>query len=169
MFACNFVWAMKLFKFMIYLFHIEMISNSIHTTASNTPKTFHVLYALHTLFTNIYHLARWHWLSQCHGGNAVDDIQKNDEPFNLLLSTDIMKTTINYWRQAIIWTNAGILSIGPLGTNVSETLIEIHTFSFKKMHLKMSSGKWRPFCLGLNELIHYLGAAAIDLLFVAAT
>ena len=56
-------------------------------------------------------------------------------------------------RQAIIWTNAGILLIGPLGTNVSETLIKIHTFSFQKMHLKMSSGKWRPFCLGLNVLI----------------
>ena len=55
-------------------------------------------------------------------------------------------------RQAIIWTNAGILLIGPLGTNFNETLIEIHTFSFKKIHLKMSSGKWRPFCLGLNVL-----------------
>ena len=55
-------------------------------------------------------------------------------------------------RQAIIWTNAGILLIGPLGTNFSEMLIEIHTFSFKKIHLKMSSGKWRPFCLGLNVL-----------------
>ena len=32
-------------------------------------------------------------------------------------------------------------------------LIEILTFSFQKMHLKMSSGKWRPFCLGLNVLI----------------
>ena len=38
-------------------------------------------------------------------------------------------------RQAIIWTIAGILLIGPLGTNFSEILIEIHTFSFKKMHL----------------------------------
>ena len=53
-------------------------------------------------------------------------------------------------HQAIIWTNAGILLIGPLGTNFSEILIGIQTFSFKKMHLKMSSGKWRPFCLGLN-------------------
>ena len=52
--------------------------------------------------------------------------------------------------QAIIWTNAGILLFEPLGTNFSEILIEIHTFSFKKMHLKMSSGKWQPFCLGLN-------------------
>ena len=55
-------------------------------------------------------------------------------------------------RQAIIWTNAGILWIGPLGTNFSELLIEIRTFSFKKMRLKMSSGKWPPFCLALNVL-----------------
>ena len=55
-------------------------------------------------------------------------------------------------RQAIIWTNDGHLLIGPLGTNVSEILIEILTFSFKKMRLKVSSGKWRPFFLGLNEL-----------------
>ena len=56
-------------------------------------------------------------------------------------------------RQAIIWTNAGILLIGPLGTNFSEISIEIHILAFKKMHLKTSSGKWRPFCLGLNVLI----------------
>ena len=56
-------------------------------------------------------------------------------------------------RQSIIWTNAGILLIGPLGTNFSEILIEIYTFSFKKIHLKMSSGKQRPFCLGLNALM----------------
>ena len=55
-------------------------------------------------------------------------------------------------RQAIIWTNAEIMLIGPLGTNFSEILIEIFTFSFKKMRLKMSSGKWRPSCLGLNVL-----------------
>ena len=44
-------------------------------------------------------------------------------------------------RQAIIWTNPGILLIGPLGTNFSEILTKIPAFSFKKMHLKMSSGK----------------------------
>ena len=58
-------------------------------------------------------------------------------------------------RQAIIWTNAGILLIGPLGTNFSEILIEIYTFSFKKMYLKMSSGKCRPFRLGLYVLIFF--------------
>ena len=53
-------------------------------------------------------------------------------------------------RQTIIWTNAGILLIGHLGTNFSEILINILIFSFKKMHLKVSSAKWRPFCLGLS-------------------
>ena len=52
--------------------------------------------------------------------------------------------------QAIIWTNAELLLIWTLGTNFSEISIETHAFSFKKMHLKMSSAKWRPFCLGLN-------------------
>ena len=55
-------------------------------------------------------------------------------------------------RQAITWTNVGILLIRPLGTNFSEILIKILTFSFKKMHLKVSSAKRRPFCLGLNVL-----------------
>ena len=55
-------------------------------------------------------------------------------------------------RQAIIWTNAGILFIGPKGTHFSEVLIGIQTCSFMKMRLNVSSAKWRPFCLGLNEL-----------------
>ena len=52
-------------------------------------------------------------------------------------------------RQAFIWTNAGILLIWPknkLQWNFN------HTFSFKKIPLKMLSGKWRPFCFGLNVL-----------------
>ena len=48
--------------------------------------------------------------------------------------------------------NDGILLIGPMGTNFSEILIGILTFSFKKIHLKVSSAKWQPFCLGLNML-----------------
>ena len=56
-------------------------------------------------------------------------------------------------RQAIIWTNAGILLIRTLGTNFSGILGEIHLFSFSKIHLKMSSAKWRLFGIGLNESI----------------
>ena len=71
-------------------------------------------------------------------------------------------------RQAIIWTNAEILLIGPLGTNFSENSIRVQTFAFQKMHFKMSSAKWRLFRLGVNEFSRecrcswsstYIGAA----------
>ena len=48
--------------------------------------------------------------------------------------------------QAIILTNAGLLSTGPLGTNFIEFLIKIQNFSLTKMHLKILSVKWWPFC-----------------------
>ena len=41
-------------------------------------------------------------------------------------------------RQAIIWTDVGMLLIEPLESNFREILIVIHIFSCKKMHLKMS-------------------------------
>ena len=58
-------------------------------------------------------------------------------------------------RQAIIWANAGMLLIGPLGTGFREMLIGIQIFSFTKMRMKMLSAKWRPFCPGLDVLTHY--------------
>ena len=67
--------------------------------------------------------------------------------------------------QAITWTKVGILLIGPLGTNFSEMLMEIHTFSLKKIHLKMSSGKRRPFCLGLNVLILHVRLSPVSLAY----
>ena len=88
---------------------------------------------------------------------------------HLDLSTDNLSQLLTYWgrvthicvlaiigsdnglspgrHQAIIRTNAGILLTGPLATNFSEIFIEIYIFSFKKMHLKKSSGNCRPFCL----------------------
>ena len=39
-------------------------------------------------------------------------------------------------HQAIIWTNGGIFMIQTLATKLSEILIIIQTFSFKKMHFK---------------------------------
>ena len=54
--------------------------------------------------------------------------------------------------QAIIWTNAGMFLTRFLGTHFSEILNEIYTFSFKKVHLILSSGKWWPYCVSLNVL-----------------
>ena len=59
-------------------------------------------------------------------------------------------------RQAIIWTNDGILLIGTLGTDFSEILIEIQTSSLKKIRLKMSSAECCSFRVGLNVLIHVI-------------
>ena len=57
----------------------------------------------------------------------------------------VIKLTIigsdNGRRRAIIWTNAEILLIGLLETNFSEILMEINTFSFKKIYLNMASGQ----------------------------
>ena len=77
-----------------------------------------------------------------------------------LMDTYINKLTITGSGNALLpdrhkaftWTNAEILLIGTLGTNFSDILIAIKTFQFMKMHLKMSSAKWQPFCLGLNVL-----------------
>ena len=53
------------------------------------------------------------------------------------------------WRRI----GAGLLPIGPLGTNFHGIWIKMQNFSFKQMHLKTSSAKWRPFCPGVDELI----------------
>ena len=47
----------------------------------------------------------------------------------------------------------------PGGINFSEILIKTHYFSFMKMHQKISSAKWQPFCPGgyeLNENVNIL-------------
>ena len=50
-------------------------------------------------------------------------------------------------RQAIFWTNTGILLIGPLGTNFSEILIEIQTLFLNIIRLKMPSANIGHFVL----------------------
>ena len=56
-------------------------------------------------------------------------------------------------RQAIIWNNAGILLIGPLGTNFSESLIGIRPFSLKKLQLKNAVCKM-AFILSRPQWVH---------------
>ena len=56
-------------------------------------------------------------------------------------------------RQAFIWNNVGILLTESLGTNFSENFNEIYSFSFGKMHLKISPENNWPFCLGLDVFI----------------
>ena len=60
-------------------------------------------------------------------------------------------------RQAITWTNAGILLIGPLGTNFSEILIEIHIhFHSRKCIWKCRLENVSHFVSGLNVFCHFM-------------
>ena len=56
-------------------------------------------------------------------------------------------------RQAIIWTNADLLSIKSQTTYLIDVLFGIQKFSFKKIHFGMSPANSRPFCLGSNDVI----------------
>ena len=58
--------------------------------------------------------------------------------------------------QIITWTNADLLSIGSLQTDLSEIWTEIQNFSCIKIHLKMSSGKWWPFWPREDKLTSYM-------------
>ena len=55
-------------------------------------------------------------------------------------------------RQAIIWTNAGILLIRPLGTNFSEILIGIQPFYIQENVLENVVCEMASICLGINVL-----------------
>ena len=52
--------------------------------------------------------------------------------------------------QAITRINSDLLSTECLGTNFNEIWTKIRKFSFTEMRVKLSSAKWRPFCLGLD-------------------
>ena len=60
------------------------------------------------------------------------------------------------WCQAIIWASCGILLIGPLGTNFSEILIGIQTFSyteiFESVICKMTAILSQPRCVNMTHL-----------------
>ena len=58
------------------------------------------------------------------------------------------------WHQAIIWINADLLSVWTSGINSSDILMEIRTFFFKKIHLKMSSANDHYFIQALVWLTH---------------
>ena len=73
----------------------------------------------------------------------------NASPTSAIIGSDNGLSPVR--RQATVYTNAVLLSIGLLGTNFSQIVFEIQIFPFKKRHLKMSFGKCRPF-FGFNVL-----------------
>ena len=55
-------------------------------------------------------------------------------------------------HQAFTQTNAGLLSSGLWGTNISETRMGILSDSIKEIYLKFLSAEMMPFCPGGDEL-----------------
>ena len=94
---------------------------------------------------------------------------------NMLLSSSLRCVVLNHWgrvthicvskltiidldnglsldrRQAIIWTNAGILLIGPLGTKFNETSIFIQENPFETVVWKMAAILPRPQCVNIDK------------------
>ena len=121
-----------------YNFKIWDIHIPFHVAHGELPNwvLWYIIYAHANIFLNLTNLVLTHWgrvTHICVGNLTIIGSDNGLSPGR---------------HQAIIWTSAGILLIGPLGTNFSEILIEIITFSFKKMRLKVSSAKWRPCCFG---------------------
>ena len=113
-------------------------------TIFSIPQFFHFLKILETLLPVQCHIHIWLCLLY------VPIRSRSD-----YLKLQLIGSDNGLWPdqcQPIIWTNAWILLTGPLGTNFSEILIKIYTFSFNKMYLKMSSGKWGQFFLSLYVL-----------------
>ena len=57
---------------------------------------------------------------------------------------------------------ADILAVSPSRTKFSEIWIEMWSFSFKKMHLKMPPARWRWICSGLNVFNEFFQTPFMD-------
>ena len=96
----------------------------------------------------------WYWIHRhstsptqlTHWGRVthICVIKLSNHWFRLWLATwPVPSHYLNQCWNSVNWTR---------GTNFNKILMKIQQFSFKKMRLKMSSGKWCPFCLGLSVL-----------------
>ena len=115
--------------------YVSMLRLKLNHVSERDPWCIHSMVVIHscmyrqryTIYRNIYMLTHWGRLTHiCVIKLTIIAADNGLSPGR---------------RQAIMWTNDGILLIWPLGTNFSEILIVIHSFSFKKMLLKMSSWK----------------------------
>ena len=58
------------------------------------------------------------------------------------------------WQQATTWNYDIWFSAWPLGTNLCGIVMQIRYSEFRKMYLKISSGRYRPCCSGRSALIY---------------
>ena len=133
---------------MTWLDCIRSQSNLVDNTKQKFVKEIWLLWLI-SKFT----LIRWQ-LSRHHGTKIVNSLWPSDAYICIGNLTIIGSDNglLPGRHQAIIWTNAGLLLIPPLGTNFNEILIGIHTFSFKENEFEndmcnMAAIMSRPQCV----------------------
>ena len=70
----------------------------------------------------------------------------------LVMQKYLLCSLNHYWFVKFFFFNIASINV-IIHSKFKDISIEIHIFSLKKIHFNMSSGKWRPFCLGLDVLI----------------
>ena len=140
---------MKLFSGECYRTPFDDKSALVQVMAWCCQATSHNLSQCWTISLSPYGVTRPQWVdTDFQSGFSAEFLQHNGIFFPQAPS--MMHMIHHCSAPSLIWTNAVVLSIGSLRTNFSQIAFEIQTFSFNKMHLKMSSEKCWPFCLGLN-------------------
>ena len=124
------------------IFSVKLLSGECHNTTDH--------------YSTLVQVMAWcpqatsHYLSQCWPRSLLPYDVTRPQCVNLSWLSDAYMcqwtrsslVQIIVWCQAIIWTNTGSLLNEPLGTNFNDKLIEILTFSFRKMHFKMLFKQW---------------------------
>ena len=118
-------------------------------------------YALTSLVVYFIAFQDWTWMSDYIPWKPVDLITYPCQNHECLVPSHYLNQcwVIVNW---ILWN---------LQINFSEISILIYTFCVKKMHLKMLSAKWQPFCPSLNlsikgpgQVIHIAGLSLVAML-----
>ena len=86
----------------------------------------------------ISNLWMWDFADTVEMRSTVNYLRPSDRIYasvnNTIIGSD--KGLLPVRRQAMIWTNGGLLLIGPLGTNFIEIWIKIQQYSYKEMNLR---------------------------------
>ena len=122
---------------------VLVLCNCIYKIISN-----HIFHLVTDAAYNVRDLVYLYHMLCCFNFNYLNWTCRSWTVCSILFNKCVSKVTIiesddglsRGQRQAIIWTNAEILLIRTLGTNLTEILSEIYTLS---LNLKMSSAKWQ--------------------------
>ena len=109
---------------------------------------------MHILINRLKHIDSW---MQKRLNSSAETVNILSQLVSVLVTIGTDNGLLPVQHQAITWTNADLQSVRPWRTYFNKILFETREFSFKEMHLKLSSAKRKPFYLRLNILTVLLG------------